>query len=141
MSNHLSFVQKPPHRPTIPTLQRLLPPDTTPHAGRTGATAGTVLGGVVAAIALLLAVGTRAEAAPLAQSCSAEAVQGLARVGGWAVAQCTSEPTLAVVSLSMERGSGPASQSDAGCTRATLEGLARVGGWAAAACESVPQVH
>ena len=97
-------------------------------------TAGRMLFSGVAALALLTTTSlTYAQGGPLASTCSEDERQGLARVGGWAAAQCASVDLLF---SSVAPQDAPAPPTTSSCSE-TADGLARVGGWALDACITV----
>jgi hypothetical protein len=125
------------HLPHAAASRRLVGSHSASDARTFGGAARVGVRAAIAALAFLAPMGMRAEAAPLAPSCSTEVVQGLARVGGWAVAQCAPQETLGLDGLPAQQIAAVITVSqpdDARCSLAVVDGLARVGGWAAAAC-------
>jgi len=99
----------------------------TPSVHAAAQTVGRALASFLAALALLVTISsTYADGAPLDAPCSPGVSQGLARVGGWAEAQCALVAGPAVPLAPTER-----------CTDAARAGLGHVGVWAEAQCESV----
>ncbi len=68
---------------------------------------------------------TSAQSTPSGAACSDQARLGLASIGAWAEAQCSSGGSMAF---------GPLASST--CPDAVLQGLRRVGGWAEPPCTS-----